>query len=426
MTVHHGPLFGHKYICKQLSIKYDNRSYPLSPEAEQAAILFAHVPDKHLDKVFISNFTAAFKKLASFCYVLQKCDFSPFKTIDINYEPIPKGVEDRHKYCYIKGKKLNVHNYIVEPTCIFKGRGLHPKRGTIKTQVKPADFTINASVSVDCPNGCSWGKVINNPSVAWLASYKDSLGITKYIYADQPDNLKKFEVSRKLKYKIKGIRESINDVLCDHNSSTKYKQLACATWLIDKLLIRVGNEKTQLTADTVGVCTLRCEHVTLLSNMYIRFHFKGKDSIIFNKKIKCPTNVYNSIKSFVTKPTCQLFTEIDADTVNKFLSHFMQNLTAKVFRTFHASRKFQSLLSRCSTSKEYKKANKEIGKLCNHMLNRNGKLHISSHTSKVNYIDPRITFAFAKKHKIDINELLPTTLLKLHKWASSVDESFSF
>lgn len=38
-------------------------------------------------------------------------------------------------------------------------------------------------------------------------------------------------------------------------------QLGVCSYLIDKLALRVGNEKGEDEADTVGCCSLRVEHV---------------------------------------------------------------------------------------------------------------------------------------------------------------------
>jgi DNA topoisomerase-1 len=44
----------------------------------------------------------------------------------------------------------------------------------------------------------------------------------------------------------------------------RVRQRAVALYFIDKLALRAGNEKdTDEAADTVGCCSLRCEHVTL-------------------------------------------------------------------------------------------------------------------------------------------------------------------
>ena len=49
--------------------------------------------------------------------------------------------------------------------------------------------------------------------------------------------------------------------------------------MIDKLALRVGNEKSEDEADTVGTCSLRVEHIKLEDNFNITFDFLGKDSM---------------------------------------------------------------------------------------------------------------------------------------------------
>jgi DNA topoisomerase-1 len=41
------------------------------------------------------------------------------------------------------------------------------------------------------------------------------------------------------------------------------RQLGTATYLIDRLALRVGNEKSEDEADTVGTCSLRVEHIKI-------------------------------------------------------------------------------------------------------------------------------------------------------------------
>ena len=40
------------------------------------------------------------------------------------------------------------------------------------------------------------------------------------------------------------------------------RQLGVAMWVIDVLALRVGGEKNEDEADTVGCCSLRVEHLT--------------------------------------------------------------------------------------------------------------------------------------------------------------------
>ena len=53
----------------------------------------------------------------------------------------------------------------------------------------------------------------------------------------------------------------------------KIRQIATALYFIDKLALRVGNEKGEDASDTVGVTSLRKEHISLEDDFYIKFDF---------------------------------------------------------------------------------------------------------------------------------------------------------
>ena len=55
--------------------------------------------------------------------------------------------------------------------------------------------------------------------------------------------------------------------------------MGTATYVIDVLAIRAGNEKGEDKADTVGCCSLRKEHINLKEGFVVEFDFLGKDSI---------------------------------------------------------------------------------------------------------------------------------------------------
>lgn len=52
--------------------------------------------------------------------------------------------------------------------------------------------------------------------------------------------------------------------------------------------------------------------------------------------------------------------------------------------------------------------------------------NIALGTSRENYIDPRITIAFMKKHNIPVEKIFSTKLQQKFKWAFDVDDSFLF
>ncbi len=69
-------------------------------------------------------------------------------------------------------------------------------------------------------------------------------------------------------------------------------------YFIDKLALRAGNEKGEDEADTVGCCSLRCEHVTLEPPDKLVFDFLGKDSIRYYNEVPVIDQVYKNIRIF--------------------------------------------------------------------------------------------------------------------------------
>ena len=166
----------------------------------------------------------------------------------------------------------------------------------------------------------------------------------------------------------------------------KKRQIATTCYLIDRLAMRVGDEKDEDEADTVGASTLRVEHVKIGGDE-IEFDFLGKDSVQWQKII--PLNdgervLARNLQEFMEgkrrgnkdEPGDQVFDKIDSTHVNQFLSSIVPGLTAKVFRTFHATTTVRNYLRQHSEikataanyQKEYvaKLANLDAANVCNH------------------------------------------------------------
>ncbi len=103
-----------------------------------------------------------------------------------------------------------IGNFRIEARSIFKGRGLHPKSGLVKENIKPEDITLNLSkdsLIPVCPlPGRNWGEIIFNKENAWLASYREKVtNNRKYIQPGASSKIKglkdiqKFEKARELK-----------------------------------------------------------------------------------------------------------------------------------------------------------------------------------------------------------------------------------
>jgi len=248
--------------------------------------------------------------------------------------------------------------------------------------------------------------------------------------------------------------------------------------------LRVGNEKGEEEADTVGITSLRVEHLSFLDDSNIKLDFLGKDSIRYVKVIKVDELVYNNLIEFTKNKTktTEIFNEISTSDVNKYLQSLMDGLTAKVFRTYNASDLFNIELNNVNVKNNMKEddkfnfllntfnqANIKVAQLCNHqknvqknfkeqitkldeeidkvkedksnetkkskILKLNNKLkklkakkelklelkNISLGTSKINYIDPRITIAWIKKHDFPVDKIFSETLRDKFKWAFEID-----
>lgn len=147
-------------------------------------------------------------------------------------------------------------------------------------------------------------------------------------------------------------------------------------YLIDRLALRAGNEKGEDEADTVGCCSLRCEHITLEEPNTLHFDFLGKDSIRYQNSVQVDGQVFKNIKAIkkASKDGEMIFTSLSTSGLNKHLNRCMKGLTAKVFRTFNASITFQQQVDLLTNPNDsvpdkllsYNRANREVAILCNH------------------------------------------------------------
>lgn len=113
--------------------------------------------------------------------------------------------------------------------------------------------------------------------VTWLACWKENiLGGVKYVMLSASSSFKgksdkeKYDKAARLKDYIGHIRADYEKNLFKSNKETR--QLATAMWIIDKLALRVGGEKGEDEADTVGCCSLRKEHLRFATEPNVGTH----------------------------------------------------------------------------------------------------------------------------------------------------------
>ncbi|XP_073433453.1 DNA topoisomerase I, mitochondrial isoform X2 [Dendrobates tinctorius] len=544
---HRGPYFAPAYepLPDDVRFFYDGEHMKLSLAAEEVATFYGKMLDHEYTtkEAFQKNFftdwkTQMSKEEKTTIKHLYKCDFSEihkyFYDKNEARKALPKEekqklkeetnkIQEEYGYCTLDGHREKIGNFKIEPPGLFRGRGDHPKMGMLKLRIKPEDVIINCSKDAKVPEpppGHRWKEVRFDNTVTWLASWTENIqGSIKYIMLNPSSKLKgekdwqKYETARRLKSVVAQIRSQYR--LDWKSREMKKRQRAVALYFIDKLALRAGNEKEEgETADTVGCCSLRVEHIQLYPEMdgqqyVVEFDFLGKDSIRYYNKVPVEKEVFKNLKRFMENknPDDDLFDRLNTSILNKHLQDLMDGLTAKVFRTYNASITLQDQLKALTNEEDnvaakilsYNRANRAVALLCNHqralpktfeksMQNLQAKIdakelqvkeakkelkkakadhkeknldrtkkelekkkkqcerleeqlmklklqatdkeenkQIALGTSKLNYLDPRITVAWCKKYGVPIEKIYNKTQREKFAWAIDMtNEDFEF
>lgn len=397
--------------------------YELDAQQEQMAMAF--VAKRHLgyweDQVFVRNFLKDFSKALGIRPVLKPAEIDletlfqegiarreheqqrkevmtkeERKALATQRKEIREALREQYGCATIDGDRVEISNWTAEPSCIFMGRGKHPLRGRWKPGPQQKDITLNLSSDAPMPAG-NWGGRVWQPDSLWIARWEDKLsGKIKYVWVSDTAPMKqdreaqKFDMAQQLAKRIKVVRRAIQDGM--NSKRARRRQIATACYLIDVLSLRVGDEKDPDEADTVGATTLRPEHVTIKANGEVEFEFLGKDSVPWHKMAKLPPEVVEELQELINNARApnqsnpkgkahpsrvepQIFPDVKSRNVNAFLSEIMPGLTAKVFRTYHASSTVRSSLSHSKVKPEdpkwvkknaAKRANLDAAIVCNH------------------------------------------------------------
>ncbi|EJD03354.1 uncharacterized protein FOMMEDRAFT_20466 [Fomitiporia mediterranea MF3/22] len=408
---HNGVYFPPPYepLPSDVKMKYDGKPVNLPPDSEEVAGFYGQMleTDHAQDAVFNKNFFKDFLKVleehpprdGTMIKEFDRCDFRPMfdyyeaqkakkKAMTTAEKKAAKAEKDKVEApfttCVLDGRKEKVGNFRIEPPGLFRGRGEHPRKGSLKLRVRPEDVTINIGESATIPKPNmpgKWKAVIHDQTVTWLANWTENVnGNHKYVFLAAGSSLKgqsdmmKFEKARELKEHVDRIRKDYNVEL--RSKLMADRQRATAMYFIDRLALRAGNEKGEDEADTVGCCSLRCEHVTLEPPNFLIFDFLGKDSIRFYKRVEVEPQIFKNIRIFKEnkEDSDALFDRVTTTLLNKHLQSYMKGLTAKVFRTYNASITLQQQLEVYTPSdgsvqeklNAFNKANRMVAILCNH------------------------------------------------------------
>src|SRR6266571_6821843 len=501
---HNGVAFPPAYEPRGLRINIRDETVGLSPDAEEMAYAWGkkRTTSYVQDPVFQTNF------LSDFVKVLPP-KFADAKYSEVNFSPVSEylskeellrsdtelkkkvaaqrkelrlQLKEKYGYAVIDGTKTEFANYMVEPPSIFMGRGSHPMRGRWKPRIFPEDVVLNLSEDAPVPPG-RWKGIVHDHESIWLAYWVDKLSqVRKYVWPSDISDLRqerdkmKYDNAKKLRRRLADVRQFIEKNL--DSTDIKARKLATVSYLIDNLAMRVGDEKEEDEADTVGASTLRVEHVKFLPNG-VGFDFLGKDSVRWEKTLEldgADSPIKRNLQEFSSGKKAEdlVFDGITSEGVNRFLGKAMRGLTAKVFRTHHATDTVQRYLGGHNGFKpdelafvklyHARVANLEAAIRCNHkrtppktwqnsldkkqqrlaelkthqpktekqklrLEERREKLELdvklqertrdyNLNTSLRNYIDPRVYKSWANKAEFDWTSIYAKTLQRKFLWAT--------
>ncbi len=492
---HNGVAFPEPYLPRGLSIRVLGQEVKLSPLAEEMAYQFAKKKDTPYvqDPVFVANFMKYFAKelppTVAKQVKFQDCDFSQFyrvvdqekkdketmtkeakKSLAASRKEKREAARAKYGKALLDGKEIELGNYMVEPPGLFMGRGAHPLRGSWKPRVSPSDVTLNLGEDAPKPPG-EWGEIVHDHESIWIARWIDKLTEKeKYVWPhessdiQQSRNKEKYDKALRIGERLPKLQAAIRKKMDDREEKTR--KIATVCCLIDEVGMRVGDEKDEDEADTVGATTLRVEHIKRLDDQAIEFDFLGKDSVRWVKTMQAPDPaLVRNMRKFMAgkKPDEQIFDGVTSGHVNAFLSGIVEGLSAKVFRTYHATKTVEESLAVKDVAKadDFEKlraaklANLDAAIYCNHkrtipktweasLEKKKQKLaeykaagkeerakkmqmdidltertkEYNLNTSMKNYIDPRIYKAWCDYVGLDWEKLYSKSLQRKFSWVA--------
>ncbi|MGZ3298648.1 MAG: DNA topoisomerase IB, partial [Asticcacaulis sp.] len=149
---------------------------------------------------------------------------------------------------------------------------------------------------------------------------------------------------------------------------TREKVLAGIVALLEKTLIRVGNDEYARTNHSYGLTTLRDEHVDVKGDT-VRFRFTGKSGKAWNLKLS-DRRIANVVRACADIEGQELFKWVDSaggvhdvgsGDVNRYLQEITgQPFTAKDFRTWTGTVLAAIALQACEAADNQTKAKKNV------------------------------------------------------------------
>ena len=192
---HTGVLIPPKPVWKKLHVTVQGRRIELTPEQEEMAIAWVkklgteYTEDPVFTKNFFHDFRLALdlkKKISpedfDFSLVMKEVGKERAYKLSLSKEKkkrlaaerkiIREKNKEKYGYAIVDGVRVEIANYMAEPSSIFMGRGKHPLRGHWKRGPIKNDIVLNLSPDSSKPAG-PWKEIAWQPNSMWIAKWID-------------------------------------------------------------------------------------------------------------------------------------------------------------------------------------------------------------------------------------------------------------
>ncbi|PKU31580.1 hypothetical protein llap_18116 [Limosa lapponica baueri] len=459
---HKGPVFAPPYepLPENVKFYYDGKVMKLSTKAEEVATFFAKMLDHEYTtkEIFRKNFFKDWRKEMtseekSTITNLSKCDFTHmsqyFKAQSEARKQMSKEEKQKIKeenerllkeygYCVMDNHKERIANFKIEPPGLFRGRGNHPKMGMLKRRIMPEDIIINCSKDSKIPSpppGHKWKEVRHDNKVTWLVSWTENIqGSIKYIMLNPSSRIKgekdwqKYETARRLKKCVDKIRNQYRE---DWKSKEmKVRQRAVALYFIDKTSIL--NKHLQDLMEGLTAKVFRTYNASITLQQQLKELTNPDDNIPAkilsynraNRAVAILCNHQRAPPKTFEKSMMNLQSKIDAK--KEQLADARRELkSAKADAKVRRDEKSKKTVE--SKKKAVQRIEEQLMKLEVQATDREENKQIALGTSKLNYLDPRISVAWCKKWGIPIEKIYNKTQREKFAWAIDMaEEDYEF
>ena len=261
--------------------------------------------------------------------------------------------KQKYGFATVDGKKVPIGGYMIEGPNFIIGRGAAVFTGCWKQRVQPNEVTVNIVGDPEKTKElkAKGFKVVSRPDVMWVMTYKMRLVNSTYEPIKKvnfgtgsefvhENEEQKYDKSADLMRNWEAMKQKIFDAAT--SDDMKESQAGVCAYLMMITGQRIGGEGAKNEAGTVGMSTIRVEHVKLSQNngkFYVSFDYLGKDSVPYRNTVEVEKYIWDALVAFTRgkKLGQKVFDVMAGGDVGALMKEVLPDVSPKTFRTANAA-----------------------------------------------------------------------------------------